>query len=127
MTSRLTDVALRTPIARRRPTGTVIVHSDRGGQFRSRRYQRTLRAHGFIGSMGRVASAGDDAAMESIFALLQNNVLDRQFWKSREDLTVAVISWIETTYRRRGRQRGLGRMTPIESETATARHTAIAA
>ena len=77
--------------------------------------------------MGRVASAGDDAAMESIFALLQNNVLDRQFWKSREDLTVAVISWIETTYRRRGRQRGLGRMTPIESETATARHTAIAA
>lgn len=127
MTSRLADAALRTAIARRRPTGTVIVHSDRGGQFRSRRYQRTLKAHGLIGSMGRVASAGDNAAMESFFALLQNNVLDRQAWKTREDLTVAVISWIETTYHRRRRQRGLGRMTPIEFETAMVRQAAIAA
>lgn len=63
--------------------------------------------------------------MESFFALLQNNVLDRQSWKYREDLTVAVISWIETTYHRRRRQRGLGRMTPIELETATARQAAI--
>jgi putative transposase len=32
MTSQLADAALRTAIARRRPTGTVVVHSDRGGQ-----------------------------------------------------------------------------------------------
>jgi len=30
------------------------------------------------GSMGRVGAAGDNAAMESFFALLQNNVLDRR-------------------------------------------------
>jgi putative transposase len=35
MTSHLADAALRTAIARRSPTGTVVVHSDRGGQFRS--------------------------------------------------------------------------------------------
>jgi hypothetical protein len=28
--------------------------------------------------MGRVEAAGDNAAMESFFSLLQNNVLDRQ-------------------------------------------------
>ena len=78
ITSRLADAALRTAIARRRPTGTLIVHSDRGGQFRSRRYQRTLKSHGLIGPMGRVASAGDNAAMESFFVLLQNNVFARQ-------------------------------------------------
>jgi hypothetical protein len=61
MTSHLADAALRTAIARRNPTGTVVVHSDRGGQFRSHRYQRTLRAHGMTGSMGRVSSAGDNA------------------------------------------------------------------
>ena len=77
MTSRLADAALRTAIARRRPTGALIVLSDRGGQLRSRRYQRTPKAHGLIGSTGRVASAGDNAAMDSFFALLQNNVLDR--------------------------------------------------
>ena len=92
MTSRRADAALRTAIARRQPTGTAIVRSDRSGQFRSRRYQRTLRGPGLIGSMGRVASAGDNAAMEPFFALLQNNVLDRQVWKSRDDLTVAAIS-----------------------------------
>jgi transposase InsO family protein len=86
MTSELADTALRTAIARRRPTGTVIVHTDRGGQFRSLRYQRNLRAHGLTASMGRIASAGANAAMESYFALLQKNVLNRQTWQSREEL-----------------------------------------
>src|SRR5690606_33968572 len=63
MTSQLADTALRTAIARRRPAVTVVVHSDRSGQFRSHRYQRTLRTHGLQGSMGRVSSAGDNAAM----------------------------------------------------------------
>ena len=66
--------------------------------------------------MGRVASAGDNAAMESFFALLQNNVLDRQRWTSREELHVAIITWIERTYHRRRRQRALGKLTPIEFE-----------
>ena len=116
MTSHLADAALRTAIARRSPTGTVIVHSDRGGQFRSKRYQRTLRAHGLTGSMGRVASAGDNAAMESFFSLLQNNVLDRRTWATRDELRLAIITWIETTYHRRRRQRALGKLTPVEFE-----------
>ncbi len=41
--------------------------------------------------MGRVASAGDNAAMESFFALLQNNVLDRQRWRSRDELHEAIV------------------------------------
>ena len=62
-------------------------------------------------------SAGDNAAMESFFALLQNNVLDRQRWQTREQLRLAIITWIERTYHRRRRQRRLGRLTPIEYET----------
>jgi transposase InsO family protein len=93
-----------------------IHESFRGGQFTSRRYQRTLRAHGLAGSMGRVASAGDNAAMESFFALLQRNVLNRQAWTTRDQLRLAIITWIERTYHRRRRQRGLGRLTPVEFE-----------
>lgn len=44
------------------PVGTV-VHSDRGGQFRSQSFQRALRRHQLQGSMGRVGAAGDNAAM----------------------------------------------------------------
>ena len=70
--------ALRNAIALRgHPAGTV-VHSDRGSQFRSKAFVRTLANNGLVGSMGRVGACGDNAAMESFFALLQRNVLDRQ-------------------------------------------------
>ena len=67
--------------------------------------------------MGRVSSAADNAAMESFFSLLQFNVLNRRRWDTRDQLRLAIVSWIERTYHRRRRQRTLGRLTPIEFET----------
>ncbi len=67
--------------------------------------------------MGRVGAAGDNAAIESFFALLQKNVLDRRAWATRENLRIAIVRWIERTYHRRRRQDALGRLTPIEYET----------
>jgi putative transposase len=116
MTADLAVSALRNAVALRDPVGT-IVHSDRGSQFRSRAFVTALKSHRLVGSMGRVGACGDNAAMESFFALLQKNVLDRQRWTSREELRVAIVIWIERTYHRRRRQRGLGRLTPIEYET----------
>ena len=118
MTAQLATGALRTAIARRQPTGTVVVRSDHGGQFRSRAFRAVLASAGLAGSMGRVASAGDNAAMESFFALLQRNVLDRRRWRSRSELAYAISFWIEHTYNRRRRQRSLGKLTPIEFELA---------
>ena len=89
--------ALRNAIALREPAGTVIVHSDRGSHFRSTAFVATLHRHGLTGPMGRVGACGDNAAMESFFALLQKNVLDRQRWSTREQLRLAVITWIERT------------------------------
>ena len=85
--------ALRSAVARRQPSGTVVVHSDCGRQFRSRAFRATLKANGLTGSMGCVSSAGENAAMESFYSLLQKNVLNR-----------------------RRRQRALGRLTPVEFE-----------
>lgn len=70
-----------------------------------------------IDSMGRVGACGDNAAMESFFSLLQKNVLDRQRWRTRDQLRSAIVNWIERTYHRRPRQRRLGRLTPVEFET----------
>lgn len=103
-------------INRGHPRG-VIVHSDRGGQFRSKSFQHALRVNGLRGSMGRVGACGDNAAMESFFSLLQKNVLDRKTWATRAELRLAIVSWIEGKYHRKRRQRGLGRLTPIEFET----------
>lgn len=107
--------ALAQAVARRGGASVVagcIVHSYRGSQFRSTLFQDALTGHGLIGSIGQVGSAGDNAAMESFFALLQKNVLDRREWASREELRAAIITWIERTYHRRRRQDRLGRLTP---------------
>lgn len=57
-----------------------------------------------IGSMGRVGAAGDNAAMESFFGLLQDIVLNRRTWTDRQQVRTAIVTWIERTYHRRRRQ-----------------------
>jgi transposase InsO family protein len=115
MTASLAVDALDHAALRRRPAGTV-VHSDRGSQFRSYAFVQALRSHQLRGSMGRVGACADNAAMESFFSLLQKNVLNRRRWQTRQQLRLAIITWIENTYHRRRRQNTLGRLTPIEFE-----------
>ena len=55
--------------------------------------------------------------MESWFALLQKNVLNRRTWATRDQLRLAIVTWTERTYHRRRRQARLGKLTPIEYET----------
>jgi putative transposase len=72
MKARLAVNALNNAVARRANTGAdvagCIVHADRGSQFRSRKFHRALTRHGMVGSMGQVASAADNAAMELFFS-----------------------------------------------------------
>lgn len=116
MTARLAVAALQNAAIRRGEVAGCILHSDRGSQFRSRKFLRALHRHDMVGSMGQVGAAGDNAAMESFFALLQNNVLNRRRWATRAELRIAIVTWIERTYHRRRRQTALARLTPIEYE-----------
>ena len=69
MKARIAVNALEMAVAHRgRPAG-VIVHSDRGSQFRSRRFLKALKRHGLTGSMGRVGACGDNAAMEMLLSV----------------------------------------------------------
>ncbi len=117
MKSRLAVNALNNAVARRTEVAGCILHTDRGSQFRSRKFVRALHHHDMVGSMGKVGAAGDNAAMESFFALLQKNVLDRRTWATRQELRIAIVTWIERTYHRRRRQTALDRLTPVEYET----------
>jgi putative transposase len=116
MKSQLAVAALANAVARRGEVAGCVLHSDRGSQFRSRKFLHALGYHDMVGSMGRVGAAGDNAAMESFFSLLQKNVLNRRRWDTREQLRIAIVTWIERTYHRRRRQTALGRLTPIEYE-----------
>lgn len=119
--------ALENAVVQRGYPEGVIVHSDRGSQFRSRKFQNALKRYKLRGSMGRVGACGDNAAMESFFSLLQKNVLDRKAWATREELRLAIVSWIEGKYHRKRRQRRLGKLTPVEFETIMKSAVALAA
>ena len=115
--SRIVVNALNNAVVRRSDLAGCIVHTDRGSQLRSHKHIRASNRHGKVCSMGRVGAAGDNAAMESFFALLQNNVLDRRICITREELRIAIVTWIERTYPRRRRQDSNGRLTLIQFET----------
>ena len=80
-----------------------------------------------VASMGRGGAARDNAAMECFFSLLQKTVLDRPRWNTREELRIAIVTWIERTYHQRRRQPTLGRLTPIEYEMINTPQAATAA
>lgn len=51
-------------------------------------------------------TGGDNAAMESLFALLQEKDLDRRSWTTREQLRIAIVIWFERTQHRVRRHPG---------------------
>jgi putative transposase len=104
---------IRNAIALRSPAGTIL-HSDRGSQFGSKKVRRLLDNNDLVGSMGRVGAGCDNAAIEAFFSLLQKDVLDTRHWETREELRLAIVTWFETKYNRRRRQRALGKLTPVE-------------
>lgn len=66
--------------------------------------------------MGRVGAARDNPAMESFFALLQNKVLVRRTWVSREQFRLAMMAQTQKECNSTGHKAALGRLTHIEIE-----------
>jgi transposase InsO family protein len=95
MKSRLTTTAPASAVARRGDVAGCILHTDRGSQFRSRKFAHALGRYDMVGSMGRVGAAGDNAAVETFFGPPQKNVLDRRRWDTGEQRRIALVTWIE--------------------------------
>ena len=127
MTADLAVAALQTAIAGCEPDGVVIVHADPRSQLRARSFQAVLKKAGHHGAMGRLVSAGDNAAMESVRALLQHNFLNTGPYRTRAELPYEITYWIGHTCNRRRGQRSLKRHTPIEFELAITTSPHIAA
>jgi len=90
--------ALTMAVRQRRPRPGVVHHSDHGAQYTSLAFERALHANGLRGSMGHIGSAYDNAVAESFFASLQTELLDRQFWPTRQALRSAFFSYAEGFY-----------------------------
>jgi putative transposase len=108
--------ALGMATTRRRPQPGLVHHSDRGGQYRSLAFGRTLRESGILASMGSPGDAYDNAGAESFMATIKTELVKRQSFKTRDQARLAVFRYIETFYNPQRRHSALGYLSPAEYE-----------
>jgi putative transposase len=114
--SELVERALGNALEHRRPTGSVLHHSDRGVQYACDDYQEMLRAHGLGVSMSGKGDCYDNAVMESFFGTLKRELVHRETYATREEARRSLFEYIEVFYNRQRLHSTLGYLSPVQYE-----------
>jgi putative transposase len=86
------------------------------GQFASWAFTQRAKASGLLPSMGIIGDAYDNAVIESFWARMQTELLDRRRWKTRVELANAIFEYLEIFHNRQRRHSALGWRTSVEFE-----------
>ena len=119
----LVSEALRNAIESRQPKRDELLHhSDRGCQYTSDSYQRTLQTLGIECSMSRRGNCYDNAVAERFFWSLKHEWTKHQKYADQESVRRSLFEYIEVFYNRRRIHQALGYKTPeaFEAEYAPA-------
>ncbi|EHN6955942.1 IS3 family transposase [Escherichia coli] len=108
--------ALEQALWARRPSGT-IHHSDKGSQYVSLAYTQRLQDAELLASTGSTGDSYDNAMAESINGLYKAEVIHRQSWKTRQDVELATLKWVDWYNNHRLMER-TGYIPPVEAEKA---------
>ena len=112
----LTLGALQMALRQRRPDAGLIHHSDRGVQYASGDFRQWLQDHGLQASMSRKACCYDNAAMESFWSSLKNELVHRCAYETRAQARQSIFEWIEAYYNRVRLHSSLGYKSPLDFE-----------
>ena len=94
----------------------VIFHTDRGAQYTAKNFAETCQRLGVTQSMGQPGSALDNAAIESFFATLQKELLNRRTYPTRAAARQDTAAWIDGWYNPRRRHSTLANTSPNTHE-----------
>ena len=94
----------------------VLVHSDRGSQYASRKYLALLKTYQLIGSMSRKGNCWDNACAESFFHTIKIELINGLLYLSREEAKQSIFEYIEMYYNKRRRHSTINYNTPEEFE-----------
>jgi transposase InsO family protein len=119
LAARLPLAALKDAIAERQPPPGLVQHSDRGVQYASGEYVRTLEKHHIIPSMSRPANPYDNASCESFFKTLKREEIYANPYQDLEHLRANIEEFIERYYNPRRLHSALGYRPPDEFEQAS--------
>ena len=108
--------ALNMALVQRQPCSGLIFHSDQGTVYGCNDYRELLQKHGVLASMSRKGNCHDNAAAESFFSNLKNEVMHDRLFASREEARAVVNDYIGMYYNRSRLHQTLGYQTPAQVE-----------
>jgi transposase InsO family protein len=114
--SSLVTNALSMALTNRTPTAGTVIHSDHGTLFTCWSFTERERQAGLAPSMGTVGDGYDNAVIESFWGRLQTELLNRQKWRTRIELSAALFEYPEIFHNRTRRHSSLGMLTPVDYE-----------
>ena len=108
--------ALMMALFKRKFPKNVIVHSDRGSQYCSRKYQTILKDYRLIGSMSRKANCWDNAIAESFFHTLKVELVHECIYTTRDQAKLSLFQYLEVYYNKNRMHSAIDYSTPFEFE-----------
>lgn len=120
MDTRLRDTlvlsALNQAIGREHPEEGLLVHTDRGSQYTSQRFQALLMRYGFRQSMSRKGNPYDNAIMESFYRTLKRELVQDAYYDNPEQARQDIFRYIELYYNTKRIHSAIGWLSPTQFE-----------
>lgn len=119
-TSEVTKRTLKSAIRKRRPQAGLILHTDRGIEYRSHAYQKALKSYGIRHSLNRLGHCTDNAHMESFFHSMKAELIRGRRYDTEENLRSDLRHYINHFYNAKRLHSGIGYCSPVEYEQLVA-------
>ena len=108
--------ALRKAIESRKPKKGLIHHSDRGSQYCSEEYLRTLEEQEFRSSLNVAGTCLDNAVVESFFSSLKQECVYRDRFTTRTEAMEKISEYIDAFYNSKRIHSSNNGVSPMEFE-----------
>lgn len=108
--------ALNQAIGREHQEKGLLVHTDRGSQYTSQRFQALLMRYGFRQSMSRKGNPYDNAIMESFYRTLKRELVQDAHYDNPEQARQDIFKYIELYYNTKRIHSAIGWLSPIQFE-----------
>ena len=95
-----------------------IIHSDRGGQYASKKFRQLLKMNRCQQSMSRAGETYDNAFAESLFSRYKAELLEAGRFIDTEEARMETFNYIDGYYNRIRRHSSLGYLSPLDFEAA---------
>lgn len=116
LSSTLTRQALSMALRQRRPTASLIHHSDRGSHYTATAYQKLAPRSRIDFSFSQAANCWQNAHQESFFGTLKCELVYDHHLATRHQARQAIFRYIEGFYNTQRRHSALGYLSPVAFE-----------